>query len=375
MRIAIIVRTYAMYRGGAERVAVTLSQKLAEGGHDVHIFCGSADGMTEGIKCHIVPFLKFTSILKLLSFHWSVNHLLKNERFDIIYGHCHCFPLDLYYVGGGVHEQWMRIRYPSLWIRLLKYLSSPRHIALICMEKKIFQKNNFKVIVTNSLLVKHHVVNNFLVPEKQIRVIYDGLDHSVFNIDCRKYRSHMRQKHNANDNDIVVLFVSNNWSRKGLVTILKAMTKLPPDFKIVIVGRGNPKRFNKNITELRLERDRIIFAGTTREIQRYYGMADIFVLPTMYDPFSNVCREAMATGLPVITTKANGASEIIAHGESGYVLEHWNDHDTLSEQLQKLRDPLLREQMGSRACHRVQSFTWENNIREHVALFKEYVNE
>ncbi len=375
MKIAIVTRVYSMHWGGAERVTMMISHQLADAGHEVHIYCSKLDGTPgKNIKVHLVPFIKFFSPLKILSFHRHINSALKEESFDIVYGHSPFFPLDTYYAGGGVHMHWMRIRYPFCLTRWVKYLISPVHLAMGWIEKNIYKRENHKYIVTNSLLVKRHIMDCFSVSEDRIRVIYDGLDHSVFNRDIKKHRTVTRENLGISEDDIVILFISNNWRRKGLDTILKSLSVLPDSFKLVVAGRGTPSRFAGEIKRLGIRSERIVFAGVTTEIEKFYGMSDIFVLPTMYDPFANVCREAMASGLPVITTYSNGAAEIITHGENGYILESWNDHKGLTKLLLALEDSHTREQIGLKAFDTAQQFTWEKNMNEHEALFNEIDN-
>jgi len=76
--------------------------------------------------------------------------------------------------------------------------------------------------------------------------------------------------------------------------------------------------------------DKIIFMGTQKEIEKYYAAADLFVLPTLYDPFSNATLEAMASGIPVVTTGNNGAAELIENGKEGFIVNDMFDAQELA---------------------------------------------
>ena len=154
---------------------------------------------------------------------------------------------------------------------------------------------------------------------------------------------------------------------------MRALSYLIPEaqeYKIICVGKSKRRYFEKlaqicNLTE------RVLFCPPSHEIEKYYGLADVFVLPTLYDPFSNVCLEAMACGVPVITSTSNGASEIIEHGVSGYVLTNPRDEKELALFLIKLLNENLRYEIGKNAAQSVQSFTIENNMAQTLRVCEE----
>jgi UDP-glucose:(heptosyl)LPS alpha-1,3-glucosyltransferase len=108
----------------------------------------------------------------------------------------------------------------------------------------------------------------------------------------------------------------------------------------------------------------LLFTGPVAGAEEFFHGADAFVFPTVYDPFSNACLEAMAAGLPVVTTVANGVSEILKDGESGFLLEDPSDTATLSERMEKLLSSDLRRRMGARAREAAEAFPLERNLRE-----------
>lgn len=118
-----------------------------------------------------------------------------------------------------------------------------------------------------------------------------------------------------------------------------------------------------------MDSDKLIFIGHSKETEKYYGMADIFILPSRYEPFANVCLEAMACGLPVVTTITNGASELIEEGVNGFVLEDWNDSESLAEIIRRLRDNQMREKLGNNAADTAKNFTWERHLQEISMVF------
>jgi UDP-glucose:(heptosyl)LPS alpha-1,3-glucosyltransferase len=133
---------------------------------------------------------------------------------------------------------------------------------------------------------------------------------------------------------------------------------------VAVAGRGEKAPYVSLARKKGVNADRMFFAGHVKDIEKWYGMADVFVLPSRYEPFANVCLEAMACGLPVITTKTNGASEIITPGEDGFILEDWKDSATLSTFLSRLADKDLLRKMGEKAARKATGFTWERHLEE-----------
>jgi len=376
MKITLVTRGISSTKGGAERFTTSFSQKLLAHGHDLCICSGEKNNnIFNGSHFFEIKPLRFFGWLKILSFHWKTRNLLKNIKCDIVYGLCQFFPLKVFYAGGGVHKHWMRIRYPNFFYRFLKYLLSPAHLAMVYLENHIFSnKRNNNYVITNSKLVKKHILEYYLFPEDRIEVIYDGVDHDLFNKEVIVHRVTMRAKYGLCKDDIVILHVSNNWDRKGVSTIIKAMVNLPDKFKLVLVGKGKKRRYQKIAKISGVNINRIIFAGIASQIECFYGMSDIFVLPTMYDPFAQVCREALACSLPVITTKENGAAEVIFDGNNGFILEEWDDYVSLEKYLLKFEDEIALKDMKVNAFDSVSECSWKKNFDEHLKLFQSILN-
>lgn len=376
MKIALITKRISSSLGGAERVSLNLAGKLSQAGHEVHIFTGSLDTPVEGSVTHLVETTKWLSPLRLLSFQRKIRKLLGDERFDLVYSLCQVYPVDIYRVGDGIHRHWMTVQYPLALTRWLKYLTSLVHLVMRFLEGRIFSEGNSRFFVTNSRLVKDQIVEYFHIPVERIKVIYNGVDHDAFNIGVKAYRSDMRRSVGIDEKDFVILFVSNNWERKGLATIIEAISKTGiENIRLLIVGRGNKRRYVSLARDKKVGPGKIIFTGRTGDVEKYYGMSDIFVLPSRYEPFANVCLEAMACGLPVITTKTNGASEIILPGRDGFILEDWRDAIGLAHIIKDMTVESLRREVGENAAKTAESYTWETHLEETRRLFDMVVGQ
>lgn len=371
MKLAVIAKRVSYSLGGAERIAATLSGKLAAAGHEVHIFTMQSEASLEGVHMHLLKTSTLFSPWRLLSFNRRAERRLRSERFDIVYSLCQVSPADIYRVGDGIHQLWMRIQYPTTLLRLAKYLTSPVHFAMRRLENKIFKSSARAHFITNSRLLKEQVAAFFGISAGRITVVYNGVDHALFNETLKERRPALRKQHGIRDDELVLLFVANNWERKGLATVISALGAAGNETaRLLIVGRGDPKRYVALAKQRHIAPERLLFTGRTAQVETYYGMADAFVLPTRYEPFANVCLEAMACGLPVATTRTNGAAELIRHGENGFVLEAWDDAAALAGIIALWSDRTLREAMGAHALRTARAYTWERHIEETERVFE-----
>lgn len=364
MKIALVTRGFSLSWGGAERSAVNISEALKKAGHEVDVYASRiGDEDFGGIKAKKIPTVKFSSALRLLSFHRNVGKMLSANHYDVVFGLCQFFPLDIYWAGGGVHRHWMRLRYENGLVRAIKYVTSPVHLVMDWLERRIMGLRSGRFVITNSHLVKRQMIEYFGLAPEEVRPVYNGVDHALFNPEVNRFRDEVRRELGIKSESTVAIYVSNNWKRKGLETIIRAMADLQR-ITLIVAGRGKKARFLRLMDELGVRRERVVFAGQRDDIAKLYGAADFYVLPTWYDPCSNSTQEAMACGLPVITTESNGAVEFVAHGKNGYVLRQCDDYKGLREFFAALKDEKLRLELGARAHQTMKDYTWERTTKE-----------
>lgn len=365
MKIAFIAKRISHNLGGAERVSLYLGKQLAESGYDVHIITNYSDTPIERVKLHQLKVRNWFSPWRLMSFQRKVKRMIESQKFDLVYSLCQVFPVDIYRVGDGVHQYWMKLQYPNFFIRWVKYITSPVHLTMKWLENRIIREGKSGLFITNSHLIKNQLMDYFDISEKRIKVIYNGVDHDTFNRNTKANREQMREKHGIDKNEFVLLFVSNNWERKGLSTIFESIPKTGiANISLVVAGRGNKKRYVARAEECRVNPSKLIFAGQTEEIEKYYGMSDALVLPSRYEPFANVCLEAMACGIPAVTTRSNGSSEVISDGDDGFILDKWDDTEGLARVIKQLYDNASHKKMGNNAALAAQKYTWKSHFEQ-----------
>ena len=219
-------------------------------------------------------------------------------------------------------------------------------------------------------MVKEEIERHFGVPDSILHVIYSGVDIQSFHPDIKqRHRSALRAELGIAADATVFLFVGSGFERKGLAATLQAMTLLPPHTYLLVVGKDKKReKFKALACKSGLGR-RVRFLGGQKDVKPFYGAADALVLPTLYDPFPNAALEAMAVGLPVITSEKSGAAEFIRPGENGYVCDAL-DIPALANHMQQLLAHDACEKLGRAARVSVEPYDLEGMGERLLALYE-----
>ncbi len=362
MKIALITKDLIPTQGGAERYALQLATNLVEMGHEIHVFCTACGcAATLGIQHHPVRLTQDSN----LGLDTTTRQIIADCGVDVVYSLKLAYPVDAYRAGDGVHAHWLNLHHPNpVWRWISQHI--PKKQRQLALERCIYTSVlNCRAIITNSQLVKGHI--EFYYPEAagRIRVIYNGVDPTIFHPKTPAESRGWLKKWGIPESPMRILFAANNWERKGLKTLLYGAASLlrSKEALLIVVGRGNVQQWQGLAKKLKIQAQ-IFFVGSSPDMAQWYSASHVFVLPTQYDPFANVCLEAMACACPVITTLENGASELIQSGTTGYVLEEVDDFQKLEEYLAILRDPKIRETMGNQALQTALQFTMKRNASE-----------
>ncbi len=345
-----------------------LCKELSFLGHEVCVLSGKYDrNAHENIEHVRIPVNTRSSSTKNLSFHQNCQKVLGRLRFDWTYALSRTYPVDAFRVSDPLHARWMKVRYPRRLLRKLQELN-PRHRAILWLEKNILNTRNTKIVITNSKLVKNQIVEEYGYPADRIHVIYNG-------VDLERFSPNMSHGIAVKRGDgLVLLFVAMDFKRKGLHFLLDSLAVLRREnikARLLVVGKDKERVYRKKVRSLGIG-EAVRFVGEVDNVEDYYRVADLFVLPTRYDPFANVCLEAMACGTPVITTVSNGASELIDEGENGYVIK--NQGRLIEELTDKIRifsklPDERKQEMRKKARLKSERFSIRENVLRTVNLF------
>jgi UDP-glucose:(heptosyl)LPS alpha-1,3-glucosyltransferase len=363
-------------KGGAELYAIELARALVAEGHAVDVYAWQWDHgdrrdqpQADKLRHVHVPMARKPSWLRVLTFHWYLRARLRPEEYDVVLGMTPFAPQVIFWLGDGLYRVWTRFAWRPAPLRWLMCLKRAVMLANLWLERRTLS-GGAEHFVANSELVKRQAVASYRVPPERISVVYPGVDLKRFNPAVRdRWRSEVRRELGIDEGAVLLLFVSNNFGRKGLGLLLEALRLVAarrPGVRLLVAGSGRIGLF-KTIARWRGVSDRVIFAGATATIERFYGAADLFVLPTRYDPFAAVCLEAMACGLAVITSSMNGAAEIVERGKNGLVAGS-SGAEELARALRSALEPGSLQRMGRLAAETARRFSHERHVRETLAV-------
>jgi len=262
------------------------------------------------------------------------------------------------------HMAWVKFSKRELNEKIKRWIN-PNDRTVLFLERRVLQRA--KKIVAVSHLVKSQILDNYgkIVPPNKIEVIYNGVNFREFYMSKKKRRStrkKVREKLGIKGGELLLLFVGNYFERKGLRFLLEAIPQIEGKFKLLVIGKDNPKPYLEICDKLKI-REKVIFYGVSSNIRNLYNASDIFVFPTLMEPFGLVTFEALAAGLPIITTNANlnGAAEILREGENAFILKDPKDSREIAEKIQVLlNNKKLREKMEERNIRLGRLYSWKN---------------
>jgi UDP-glucose:(heptosyl)LPS alpha-1,3-glucosyltransferase len=380
IRFAIGIRDFSKKRGGAERYLAELCTRMAAEDYEVHVYAEHQDEEDPRIFFHPVKTIPFPKSLRLLSFAVRATREMEHGNYDITFGVGNTLKADLLQPHGGVHWAWFwrslkAYDHPVLWaIKFLGRIFSLKQWVSGWVEDAPYQRGGPRLIIAISEMVKHDMMRWYKIPEERITVVYNGVDTEHFHPRNRQYREEIRRRHGIGD-ERVILFVSNNFRMKGLTYLLKALGEIKkgdhPPFKLLVLGRDRQRPYLHSAEETGIL-DEVIFAGSTSEPEKYYGASDLLVHPTFYDACSLTVLEALATGLPVITTHSNGAGGIINEGKEGFVISDPRDDQVLAEKISLCMNPQKAERISIAARHLAESYSLERNWGEMRRLLQSH---
>lgn len=370
MKIALVIKNFTLKKGGVERYAVNLATALAKEGHEVHVFSGDrGNSVGIGIQFHPISMRHGPNFLKSLRFHLNCQRKLQDNDYDVVHALTQTYPVDIYRMSDGLHCHRMSLLYPNYVYRILRYFLRPMLLLNIIFEKKIINDGGCQLLVANSNLSCQPLTSYYHFPSDRLVVIYNGVELDRFNPRAKTFRPEIRKTYNITENAPLLLFASMDFSRKGLgelIRSLPAVRDLYPSIRLMVIGKGNEKPYRILGRSLGVE-EQLIFVGHVENMAPFYGAADLFVLPTHYDPFANVCLEAMACGLPVVTTRQNGATELIQEGVNGYSIEKAGQITDLAEKITLSLSNHSR--MGEKAAETAVSFSQADHVQRVLEVY------
>jgi UDP-glucose:(heptosyl)LPS alpha-1,3-glucosyltransferase len=303
MKLAIVRQKYSPF-GGAERFVARALEALRAQDVGVEIVARQWEGESlAGVRCD--PFY-LGRTWRDMGFARCVQNLIASGRFDLVQSHERIPGCHIFRAGDGVHATWLELA-GKRFARL-----SPWHNYTLSAEAAMFRHRNLRAVICNSRMVHDDIARRFPEAADKLHVIYNGIDPGHFHPGLRDaHRAALRTKVGAGVTAPVILYVGSGYARKGVAVLIAALAQMTErSAEAWIVGRDKDEaRYRKLAARLGVAH-RVRFFGAQHDVRPYYGAADVFCLPTLYDPFPNAALEALACGLPVATTTSCGAAEL-----------------------------------------------------------------
>jgi UDP-glucose:(heptosyl)LPS alpha-1,3-glucosyltransferase len=281
---------------------------------------------------------------------------------------------DVFRAGDGCHAEWLRRKRPLRPVTWPLDFLRPLNLSYLYLEKSLFTSDTLKSVISIAARGKEEIIRRFGVAPEKISVVYHGvrLPGNLEEGRCQA-RAQLLSRFGIGKEEPIFLFVGSGFRRKGVGVLVDAAILLAAkgiSFRVIVVGKGNPRPYLRRAVRGSAG-DRVFFTGPVSGATDFYRGADAFLFPTIYEPFGIVCLEAMAHGLPVVTTRICGASEVLTEGESGFILEDPFDPVSLADRMERLVDKDLRQNMGKAARRVAESMPKERNLRETLSVLLE----
>lgn len=329
-------------RGGAERVSLEAAKHLAGRGHDVHVFADYVDpGLAGAVTVHHVGAVGRPWFLTAPTFHARCSAVLDPGEFDAVGAFGAPSPVGGVYWAQSVHPAWLRHsrQFRSAWsARRWKQRVNPAHPILVGLERRHFRPGRHARFLALTDAVRSDLETFHGVPPEHVDVLPVGFDPAEFNVaNARADRDEARRRLGFTDDERVVLFAANELERKGFAPLLRAVARLDPSVHLMVVGRVSLDGYRSLIHELGMDA-RVHETGPRADMAAWYGAADVFALPSQYEAWGLVVVEAMACGVPALTTARAGAAVTIDPGRTGTLVEHPDDAREIADGLASLLD-------------------------------------
>lgn len=358
MKVALVVERFEPSPGGVEQVVWEVARRLVDAGDAVSVLARRAQGMP-GVRLVALDVPTFWQPLRVLAFSRAAAAAARAGHFDVVHSFTRTRRQDVYRAGGGSHADYLARAHRGLGLALRH--ASPRHATLLALERAVFADAR-QLVQCNSGMVRDEIARRHGVPAARLVVLHNG-------VDLQRFRP---VPHGSRPVPTFVL-VGSGFQRKGVDVALRALAAARSSRSmLIVVGRDDPTDARALATRLGVA-GRVRFERPRADVEPIYASADALILPTRYDAFANVTLEAMACGLPVITSGANGAAEIV--GAGGIVIDDPEDFTGFARALDVLDDPRERARLGVAARGIAEGFSWHGHVGRLHELYRRVLRE
>ncbi len=368
MRIALLTRRFDPHGGGTERDLLVTAKCLARGGHDVRIYAHEMRGQSTLVRVTQLGDSRLGRTIGLARFGFTAANIARRGGADLVLSFARVVGADVLRSGGGAHQSYLQAA--RRWrgergAQLMKL--RPIHRLQVLMERRGFASPRLRLAIAVSELVREDLMREFGLPAAKVVTLYNGVDTDRFRMARGlTQRVQVRESLGIDPGAKVVMFVGNGFARKGLGFLIDAFAGLKGEPQLLVVGIDQFLRKYRLRAETLGIAARVHFLGARADVPELFWGADAVALPSLFEPFGNVVMEALACGLPVLTSRYCGASELLPAEMRDFVVQ---DPADLEELAAKLGAVLATDaQLASVARNTAKEHTWERYTEELLEL-------
>ena len=307
MKILVVCRPLVFY-GGIERATAGLLGGLVEHGDAVHLLSAGKDPRLPGVTYHRLTLPPSPPAVRPLVMAAAVSLAHRRAAWDVVQSHERTLGQDVYRAGEGCHRAWLAARG--------RRGRGVYNAVVLALERRVFATTRHVVAIARA--GKAEIEQLYGVPPARVHVVYNGVDLVRFRPATAAERAAARSQADLPADARTLLFVGSGFERKGLATAIDALARLSGDAWLLVIGKGDIGAYQAQAERLGVAK-RVAWLGARPDVERWYAAADVVVLPTMYEPFGNVHLEALASGVPIVTTTRAGGAEIVRDDCGGVV--------------------------------------------------------
>jgi UDP-glucose:(heptosyl)LPS alpha-1,3-glucosyltransferase len=358
VRIALLTRRFDPAGGGTERDLMVTAECLREAGHEVTVYASEVRALWEDGALRRVPVPRFSRALSVFRFAYLAPWLARSEGADLTLGFARVVGADVLRSGGGAHVSYLRaarrwrgrLGAASMW-------ASPYHRVQMNVERRGFRHPALRRAIAVSNFVRHDLEQQFGLKTGKTVTIYNGVDLERFApLTDTEARVRIRQRLGLSASTPVVMFVGNGFGRKGLASMLEAWPTLRTSPHLLIVGNDRAAASYERLAARLAIGDRVSFLGAQPRVEDLLHAADVLALPSFFEPFGNVVMEAMACGLPALTSACSGVAELMPAELQEFIVNDPSDPWEISARLDALIK--ARPEVSRAARPTAERFTW-----------------
>lgn len=368
-RIALLKQSSCL-RGGLEKQTLGIIHSLLERGLEVDLLCQSPCDWPKlaGLRVLAISSKKSLSYLSLRHYDRALKHHFQHHRYERVLGlERHHFQTH-YRAGSGVHKYFLQQRAGhGSYLREILLNLNPFHRLVLQLEAKTFGANGARRIYTNSQMVASQITDAYQTNSSRLHVIRNGVAWSSMQTAFDTSLTQSRLD-GLDERERYLCFIGHGYERKGLKTALEALAQARGNFHLLVIGKEKSLPTYKNICKKLDIENRVHFLDARYTPLQLYQVCESLVLPSQYDPCSNVILEALAMGLNVLASMRDGASELLAEGcgkklcpdtprvWADALEELWNNRASIPER-QKIRASVQHLEWDQQLSKLVDDFT------------------